>query len=573
MIRNRRKLISIFLILMFVFSGVNVYASDFNMESIDINVYVNEDGSARITENRVMSAYAGTEIYVLMNNLGKSQIKDFVVSENGEIFEFVNKWNINASREEKSGKNGIIKTSSGYELAWGLGEYGDHNYTLEYTITDFVKQLEDAQVILWEFLTYNTNIPPEQVRVVIESPYDFIPEEEAIWGFGFDGYIEFLDGKIVATSNQPLTSQNYVTILAKLPQEMFGTKDVLNKNFEQIKDTAFVGSDYSNEDYENSGTANDASSSGSSTSPFSFMPFIGFFAAFFGLISSLIFAVNSKLINAKPVKFKRKYKEEYYRDYPYEGDFLDIYYIPYLMGISTFENLLTGFILKWINENRVITVEEEQGWIFKKDKTNIKFLNKNFSPSTLEGELFQMMLTAAGKNEILEESEFTKWAQSNVTKLNDWEKRAKQSSIDKLEAMGYIEIFKKKVFLFKTEKYELTEKGKELETRIYKYINYLNDFSLLNEHEAVNVMIWDNIMIWAGFLGLTEVVSKQFQKLYPRYSQGTVYTGNTIVMTDLLARNISQAKVATTRSSGGGGGTSFGGGGGSFGGGGGGGVR
>lgn len=572
MIRNRFKLLSVFLIFIFILSSVNVYASDHRLETLNIRVYINEDGSARISENRIANLTEGTENYIVIDNLGKSKIKDFVVYENGEPFEYIDNWNINASRQEKIRKNGILTTSSGYELAWGIGEYGRHDYTLEYTITNFVKQLEDSQMVFWQFVNPDTNIPPEQVNIIIDSDHDFNAEEEKIWGFGFEGSIDFQDGKIVATSSEPLSTRNYVTILTKLPQGMFATEDILNKNFDDIKDTAFVGSDYSDDDYETGGNISDTSSGGSS-SVFSFIPIIGFGAAFIAMASSLIMSVNSKLVNLSPGKFKRKYKEEYYRDYPYEGDFLDIYYIPYRMGTATFEDILTGFILKWIKEERVMTVEEEKGWIFKKDETNIKFLNTQMSQFTLEGELFHMMLIAAGKNEILEESEFTKWAKSNVTKLNDWEKRVKEHSISKLEKMGYIDIFEKRAFLFKTEKYELTEKGKELENNIYKYINYLNDFSLLNEHEAVNVTIWDNIMIWAGFLGLTAVVSKQFQKLYPRYGEETIYRGNTIFLTHHLARNISQAKVATTRSSGGGGGTSIGGGGGSFGGGGGGGTR
>ena len=220
---------------------------------------------------------------------------------------------------------------------------------------------------------------------------------------------------------------------------------------------------------------------------------------------------------------------------------------------------------------------EEVGWIFKKDKTNLKFLNKDLPINKLEAELFSMMVSAAGINEILEENEFTKWAKSNVSKIDSWEKRVKENSIDKLEELGYIDIIEKKVLFFKKKDYELTETGNELEEKIYKYINYLYDFSLLNEHQAVNVRIWDNIMVWAGFLGLTEEVSKQFERLYPNYTQETVYTGNTIFLTHHLARSVSQSRVSASSSSGSsggfGGGSSIGGGGGSFGGGGGGGVR
>lgn len=574
----RRKFLSLTLIFLFIFSGSAIYGEEHRLEALNINVYVNEDGSARVRENRIANLIEGTESYIIIDNLGKSEIRDFIVYENGQAFEYIDNWNINASREDKAGKNSILTTSSGYELSWGIGEYGRHEYILEYTITNFVKELEDSQVLFWQFVNPDTNIPPEEMNLLVESPYDFKDEDQDIWAFGFEGNIEFTEGKILATSSGPLSSSNYVSILTKLPQGMFQTDDILDMSFEDVKEQAFVGSDYGDEDnnggvYEDGGNISTGFSDSGGGSIFGSIPFIGIGMAIFGIIISLISSVNSKLINLSPNKFKRKHKEEYYRDYPYEGDFIDIYYIPYIMGVSNFENLLTGFILKWINEDRIITVEEEKGWIFKKDETNIKFLNMTMDEVTYEGQLFHMMLKAAGKNEILEENEFTKWTKSNYSRLDDWERKVRQSSIEKLKAMNYIDVFEKRVFLFKTEKYELTEKGKELETNIYKYINYLYDFSLLNEHEAVNVKIWDNIMIWAGFLGLTEEVGEQFKKLYPRYTEETVYRGNSILLTNHLARNISQAKVATARSSGSGGSSSVGGGGGSFGGGSGGGTR
>lgn len=574
----RNKFLILLLVFFFLLSPAKIYAEEHRLVILNINAYINEDGSARITENRVANLIEGTENYIVIENLGKSEIVDFVVYENGQKFEYVDDWNINDPREEKAGKNSILTTSEGYELAWGIGEYGRHEYTLEYTVTNFVKEVEDSQMIFWQFVNPDTNIPPEQVRVTIESEYDFSREDQKIWAFGFTGNIEFRDGKIFASSSGPLSTSDYVTILTQIPQGMFKTDDILDMSFEDIRDQAFVGSDYGedlddNEEVFDGGGNIDTVFGDGGGSIFSSIPFIAIGITIFGIFISLISSVSSKLINLSPNKFSRKYKEEYYRDYPYEGDFIDIYYIPYMMGVSDFENLLTGFILKWINEERIMTVEEEKGWIFKKDETNIKFLNMTMEDHTFEGQLFHMMLEAAGKNQILEEDEFTKWTKSNYTRLDDWEKRVRQSSIEKLKAMNYIDIFEKKVFIFKTEKYELTEKGKELETNIYKYINYLYDFSLLNEHQAVNVKIWDNIMIWAGFLGLTEEVGEQFAKLYPRYEEETVYRGNSILLTNHLARNISQAKADTARSSGSGGSSSSGGGGGSFGGGSGGGTR
>ncbi len=571
MIKNRYKLLYFLVILLFVFSMGNVYAADHRLESQDIEVFINPDGSARIKEHRIANLVEGTESYIVIENLGISKIKDFVVYENGIQFQNDDNWNIKASRENKANKSGIIKTSTGYELSWGIGDYGKHEYDLEYTITNFVEQLNDSQMVFWQFVNPGTNIPPERVKVTIRSDQPFTEENQKIWAFGFAGDIVFKDGSVVATSNRALSRNDNVTILVKLPDGMFTTEKTRNQSFQDIQDQAFVGSDYDQGVQQDGGFTDKPSRVNPIARLFQIISRMGF--GIFIILFAFIFGKTTKTSNKTPKKFVRQFKEEYYRDYPYESNFLDIYYIPYMMGSANFENLLTGFILKWINEDRIITVEEEVGWIFKKDSTNLKFINTSQLQNPYENQLFLMMLAAAGSNEILEEKEFTKWARSNYSKIDRWEKEVNEYSKKKLEALGYLNIIDKKILFFTVPDYQLTERGKELEANIYKYINYLNDFSLLNEHEAVNVRIWDNIMIWAGFLGLTEVVAKQFEKLYPNYTQETVYRGNSIYLTSHLARNISTAKVQAARSSGSGGSSSMGGGGGFSGGGSGGGTR
>lgn len=561
--RKHPILISLIILTLFIsiFTTRDVFADNFILEDLEINVFINEDGSARIRERRKMEINEGTENYLERNNLGRSTIKDFTVEEDDVSYEYVEDWDINDSREEKKFKNGILEKDDGYELVWGVGDYGAHDYKLEYTITNFIKELQDSQIVFWKFLE---NMPVENISLTIESDMEFNQDSQKIYSFGYSGEINFVDGKIIAENNEALTSQDYFTVLIKFPEGAFATSDYIDKTFEEIQDQAFQGSDYGGEKGE---------SSGNGVSPNSILSLI--FRNLFPLIITIFVALGlfaNKNKGSRPGKFKRKYKEEYYRDYPYEGNILDIYHILYKMGLGNFENLLTSFILKWINEEKLITETDEAGFIFKKEETNLRFLNKDMDKDSLEGQLFFMILQAAGKNNVLEEKEFTKWAGKNRNKIENWEEKIKKRSSMKLQDLGYLRLEEKKILFFKSHELILTPKGEDLEEKIYKYINYLYDFSLLNEHEAINVKIWDNIMVWAAILGLTEVVRKQFIKLYPRYEAETVYSGNSIYLAHILTRNVARAAAppSSTRSAGGGGFSSGGGGGGSFGGGGGG---
>ena len=122
--RTGRKIAFIILALILslnIFSIEEVFAQN-TVESMNINVFINEDGSARIRETRRADLTEGTENYIVIGNLGESTIRDFVVEENGKVYQYIDDWDINDSREEKAFKNGIIDTGGGYELAWGIGE-------------------------------------------------------------------------------------------------------------------------------------------------------------------------------------------------------------------------------------------------------------------------------------------------------------------------------------------------------------------------------------------------------------------------------------------------------------------
>src|SRR5699024_6394810 len=162
------------------------YAEEDSLKDLSILVYIYEDGSAKIAERRIMNITQGTENYDVIENLGTSTITDFFVQENDAIYEYVEPWDSDASREEKTFKSGIIATDNGYELVWGIGEYGIHEYYVVYTVTDFIKQLEDKQILFWRFVNDRMNVPPENVWIQIEMDRPMTKETEKIWAFGFE---------------------------------------------------------------------------------------------------------------------------------------------------------------------------------------------------------------------------------------------------------------------------------------------------------------------------------------------------------------------------------------------------
>src|SRR5690625_6474407 len=83
--KKRTAIIIFFMfLLLFQFFNLEEVAAKDKLEEQYIHVFINEDGSARITEKRVAYLTEGTENYIVIGNLGESTILDFVVSENGK---------------------------------------------------------------------------------------------------------------------------------------------------------------------------------------------------------------------------------------------------------------------------------------------------------------------------------------------------------------------------------------------------------------------------------------------------------------------------------------------------------
>lgn len=549
-----------------------VYAKENEIHSIDMEVTVQSDGSAHIHSIWDMSQYEGTEIYVPMGKTGKAQVKDFKVSENGEVFDDLGEdWEVDASLAEKANKSGINVEDDQQELSWGIGSYGHHTYILDYTITDFVRETSDhAYVAFWKYLNDSMNIPVKQMTLTFKGEKPFKKEDLRVWGFGFDGDTKIHDdGTITAES---IGKIKHFTLLVTLPEQQMTTKATVDKTQQEIIDQAKAGSSYAamdEEEYQESWL--DKIIFGAT-----------FVAIFLGVLALVKAGTLGNSSHYKSSVNPKHLKDQYFREVPLKGPLYQATLPVTGLKLGDTQTIMSAYFLKWIKEGKLSLVDEKSsGLLFKeKDKKALRIHPEKFDTSegampALEKQLYQMILAASGSNEILESKEFSRWAKKHYKKMNEWqEDLLAHSENDLLEADYYTYEMNKS--WFKQNRLMATTKGTQLEENIIKFRNYLLDFSLLNEREAKNVYIWDDLLIWASLLGIADKVSEEFRKLYPEYAEETVLTSDVIYWVHMYpTRAVSAATsaAASATSSGLGGGTSIGGGGGSFGGGSGGGFR
>ena len=556
-LRNLAKRIFVFsavLLSLFVIPFNNSFADTFYKNTI--NVRINKDGSADIESIMDFEPSKGTEYFVPVNNLGKSEIVNFKVSEikNGKEvpYESLESWNTKKTREEKAKKSGVVKTDKGYELCFGFGEYQRKTFILRYRVTNFIKLLKDSDMIYWQFVNKGLSAAPGEVKLTItKGEGSFDNTNSKIWAFGNKGTIEFSDGKIVFNSLTGLTSSNYVTILVQLNKGDITSGETIDKDFSYYKDLAFKGSDYTKKADKKSSNK--------------------IFYVAGGIIVAIVVLV--KIFGKKKSNGYQKgdFKGEYYRDIP-EKEWWKLSDILEDIGFDGQESIIRAYFLKWIQEKILIPVTEEKGLIFKKDTLALKIkggFNNDFEEK-VERKLFAMFAGAAGADGILQENEFSDY-------LEDTDNQEEFESIEEdLEELSNEYASKNDLFEKSSKgKYSHTysEKGKEFTAKLVKNYNYLKDFSLLSEREISEIKVWKNLLIYATLYDVADEVEKQLKKLSPEFLRNIdmdVESLHTAVIysnafsndfVDAYSRSVEEA------SDGGGGFTSIGGGDDSFGGG------
>lgn len=565
---RKYHVLSIYMLLLLVLLGVQSIPMEAatQINQLNIDVVLQDDGSAHITQKWDVQVDKGTEFYLPIGNLKGMEITNFQVKdESGTLYEMVQKWDSRKSKEEKAFKSGILDKGNGsYELVWGIGSYGAHTYTFEYTLKGFVMSYQEADGFNQQLINSKSDLSIDKLEVRISKPgYQFTDANSKIWAFGFDGDIQFQNGAIIARNTKRWQSKFYLNVLVQIEKGVFTPTNIQNTSFDEVKNKAFEGSQYKRP------------TSVSFTFFNRFWIPIGLFI-FFGLMTSIT-RLGSSSHRPKPFLY-RKYKIykslkhiDYYRDITFDHDIGQAAWALTEIGrVPNAGNIISSFLLKWLKEGKIKFGRDIQG---KKEQSYIMFLVEDTTEDqTPEQLLFRMLSKISGPEQILREKMLKKWSQRNAAKIQKWFKLFDMTAGDQLLAQQDVTIMKV------IQQQRLTEQGIEKTKQLLGLNKFLLDYSLIATRTPNEVVLWDDYLIFASLFGIADKVAEEFKKIAPDYFinyQGL--DGDMDVLTSLIMirsfSRIYSAPMTTESFRGMGGGTSFGGGGGFSGGGSGGGVR
>ena len=569
------KKIKILILSLFAFVLLTLFnTADANsINSISMDIFLDDEGNASVTEVWECYATEGTEVYHPYYNLGNSKITDLIVSDSKGEYTTLSHWNTSGDLEDKAYKCGINKISDGVELCWGISEYGYHTYTAKYKISNFVSELTDSQMIYWTLIPHNFSDSIGNAYIKIHSNFN-IDDSVGVWGYGnYGGTAYVYDGYIEMQSDGSLSKSEYMTILVEFPLETFKCNNKLDNDFEHYYNMAEDGAThytYEDDSFETISTR---------------IALIVMFICFWGFIFSVIVIGYIIFSNLKHYDFGPEGKKitkdaPYFRDIPCNKDLYRAYFVANEYNILKNKNDIAGaIILKWIKDGIISVRQETKGKILKKEEAVITIINENPKITNKnEQKLFDLLckqsILEVDGNKTVDNEKLKKWCEDHYERVFSWFDSVLKEEKDKLVEEGLL-IKKKATFLkiFKYDTYEISQELREDAVQIAGLKKFLLDYTLIKEREAIEVHLFEEYLILAQMLGIAKKVAKQFSELYPDLVEQSCFNSydNFYFVNAYAYSAVHEASVAKSRaesySSGGGGFSSGGGGGGSFGGG------
>ena len=540
------------------------------ISSIDMDIYVDIEGTATVTETWKANVSEGTEGWHPYFNIGNSNITLVEASMDNKSFTILDDWNENSSLSGKAYKAGLYYPESNeVDICFGVSSYGSHTYKIKYTISNFVSTTEDSDIIYWTLVPYDFSARPDNVTIKIYSDEKFADTLD-VWGYGKYGAPCYVyDGRIEMTSDGPLDRDEYLTILVKFAKGTFRTSNVIDNNFDYYHDMAEEGAiSYVDEN----NNKKESIFWRIIKTIFHFIYIVPF------IIAIIIGTKKNKKYDFGPTGNKVKKDVLMFRDIPCNKDIFRAYWVATNYNlIKKKEDFLGAVILKWLKNGNIKIEKRTSKKLFKEtEENNIVFIT---APVEVEQErkLYEYMY-AASLDGCLESNEFKKWCSTNYKKILNWfdeniEEETKNLVIEgKATSVVEGKIFKHTIHQIDSSMMEEAE-------HMYGLKKFLKEFSSMKEREPIEVHLWNEYLMYAQIFGIAKEVADQFKKLYPDviedmekygYTYSDVYFIHHITTTGMQSASAARQR-AESYSSGGGGFSSGGGGGGSFGGGGGGG--
>ncbi|MBR3320187.1 DUF2207 domain-containing protein [Candidatus Saccharibacteria bacterium] len=530
--------------LFFSFLGVK-NASANSISSIDKTVLLEKDGTAHVTEVWQTTLSQGTEGYQSFSDMRGKTIENFRVSDDsGTDYEPQDSWDTKASFQEKAYKSGINLTADGLELCWGISKYGARTYTLTYDIKNLVTLYSDGvEGIHFDFIKMDQTVYNASVTIKMADETPLTKENSRIWGFGYEGEARFGDdlywaigdyeygeenkGTLVFSTSEALKGESYLKVLIRLQTNLFDDEKLItaSSSFDEVYEEAMKDSEYAErrrQEEVNERLKKDRERTKEERRITLFVIAIIVVPLLIAIIARAIARRRSNRVSlyhatpnleSKSIKLPKESEIAPSPDIPCDKNIFLAYFLMDGFEINTEskrrQGLVGALFLKLILEKK-LSFDKSSEIYWQKGKNEFFLdLSRATSYDQLESRFITFLQHAAGKNNLLESTEFKQWSKENYLTIIDW--------FNDVIARGR-SICKEKGYVANSESHfgVLTKSASEEATKLVALKNYLNSFETVREDlGAETVSVWEEYLIFAELFGVAEKVQAEFKRLYP----------------------------------------------------------
>lgn len=627
--KNKKLYIAV-AILTFIFAifllNTKVYAGSQKLNSIDYEAKLNSDGTADITEIWNIKVTDTNTLFKTFDidrtkYKGISNVKVSEITSSGQEINFKNT-GIYAYHVEKGGFYALANNSRQFEIAWGVSINGTENktYKISYKVIDAVKNYDDCSEFYWQFIGVTNAIPAKKVTGTIKLPSEVTNKENLrAWAHGpLNGNIEITDKQTVKFEVEDLSSETMVEVRIVPTEKIFP----LNQNTTSMNNFSDILAE--EENWAEQANRQRKTWRNIAIAIIVITAIIGLF-----FICKIIKYIKV-LSKIKQTAIKPEQKLDYFRDFPdenaspAEAAFL-YYYDKKGAFTSNVPKIVSGTILN-LALKKAISFQIDP---VKKDNILIQINEKTeeINLGADEKAILEILIkTKEYKNKKTKEEtvstitmkDIEKYAKNNDTtflnRIEVMEKQAKglqdakgnysktiEKEADKWRntSMGYyvaaiICLFMLTLIIpliliipcvicgilcgkIAKQSRTLTQAGENEQEKWQALKRYMEEFSLLNEREVPELVLWEKYLVYATAFGVADKVISQLKVKYPQILDETyminngytyIYMANSINLERSISGGMQRAysagmsaRAARNYSSGGGYGGGFSGGG------------
>lgn len=472
------------------------------VKRLDVLVKLLPNGDGLIEERwdiDVTNSDAKTEWYVAHRNLGQRNIVDLRMkgyvpdAKDLVAFETLDDWDVDWTRSEKTGRCGI---NNGNEICWGFGDYGRHEYIVNYRLTNLVQAYDTHDGFNHCFIDMNVPIEQANVTLFADSLVELNDSNTLRWAFGYHGSIEWQGDSLVAASDGAIgDGEGRMILMLQFEKGLFHPTLQNEKSWEEVKRRALEGSDWESD----------------SDDDLTIGEWILLICIIFSPVILLILPFIWWVVSLKPLRVKLKRMRlgiangNYHRDINEKwslvknaGVLRDLSYFSLFSGKQN-KNIIGALLMRLVSSGQVSFVE----WADKKKKnakpkTCLKIEcplkdkpEMGTSDEAMQQRVLWFLTKASGSDLILQPHEFSSWASWHRDEMNSF----------------------LKVLDTKADSAYVNENAKDL----FELRNFLKDFTLMEERHVKEVVLWDEYLVYAQLFGLAKQVSEEMHKANPEY--------------------------------------------------------